>query len=288
MSLATAFLLIAQVGPNPAPEAAPIVPEELREQRRRNAAQAREAQVAQRSRLSECLALVAESEQRGTAFARSWRESAGADDAAQATHCLGFSHVRAGRFGEAQAAFATALGEAPSDNPAYRARLGGMAGNAAIAGGEADAAEGFFADAVEDARAASDAGLASGLSVDHARALVTLGRDDAAAAALSTARELNPGSARAWLLSATLSRRMALLSEAQSQIEQAADLDDQNPAIALEAGVIAALAGRRQDARRSFESVLILAPESGEANRATAYLEQLGDMQADENLSALP
>ena len=275
MSLTFAVLLIAQVGPNPALGAPPSVPEELLEQRRRNAERQQEADETQRSRLAECLSLVAESERRGTEFARNWRETAGADDAAQATHCLGFSHIRAGRFGEAQASFATALGEAREDNPAYRARLGGMAGNAALVSGDGASAERYFAGAVEDAQRAADAGLTAGLSVDHARALVALRRPDEAATALNTARTLDPSNTRAWLLSATLARRLDQLVEAQEHIAYAAELSPDDPAIALEAGVIAALSGSMQDARRNFETVLSLAPDGNEAPRARSYLEQL-------------
>ncbi|HCJ81674.1 MAG TPA: hypothetical protein DHV50_09230, partial [Erythrobacter sp.] len=84
-----------------------------------------------------------------------------------------------------------------------------------------------------------------------------------------------PANGRAWLLSATLSRRLDRLGEAREQIAQAALLAPQDPAVGLEAGVIAALSGREDDARRSFESVLQVAPQSPEATRARSYLEQL-------------
>ena len=48
-----------------------------------------------------------------------------------------------------------------------------------------------------------------------------------------------------------------------------------NRTVGLEAGVIAALSGRDEEARRSFESVLLVAPQSTEATRARTYLEQL-------------
>ena len=65
------------------------------------------------------------------------------------------------------------------------------------------------------------------------------------------------------------------LGEAREQIAQAALLSPQDPAVGLEAGVIAALSGRDEEARRSFESVLLVAPQSTEATRARTYLEQL-------------
>ena len=111
--------------------------------------------------------------------------------------------------------------------------------------------------------------------IDRARALVALERNDEAVATLEKARGNDPANARAWLLSATLSRRLERLGEAREQIAQAALLAPRDPAVGLEAGVIAALSGREQEARRSFESVLLVAPESDEAKRARGYLEQL-------------
>ena len=102
-----------------------------------------------------------------------------------------------------------------------------------------------------------------------------MGRNEDAVAALADARAADPANARAWLLSATLSRRLERLGEAREQIAQAALLSPQDPAVGLEAGVIAALSGRDEEARRSFESVLLVAPQSTEATRARTYLEQL-------------
>jgi Flp pilus assembly protein TadD len=77
------------------------------------------------------------------------------------------------------------------------------------------------------------------------------------------------------LLSATLSRRTGDLAAAQSQIEQAATLDPRDPAIGLEAGVIAALAGRDEAAKKSFESVIAASPDSAQGIAAKQYLAQL-------------
>jgi Flp pilus assembly protein TadD len=82
-----------------------------------------------------------------------------------------------------------------------------------------------------------------------------------------------------WLLSATLSRRLGDLTVAQAQIETAATLDGNDPAIALEAGVIAELAGNEDAARKSWQSVVAVAPSSPEATSAKAYLAQIGGGQ---------
>jgi Flp pilus assembly protein TadD len=101
----------------------------------------------------------------------------------------------------------------------------------------------------------------------------------AAAAALADARRDAPQSSDTWLLSATLSRRQGKLAEAQAEIETGAALAPADPAIGLEAGVIAALSGRDEAARQSFNSVISLAPQSPQAATARGYLAQLGEVQ---------
>ena len=150
-------------------------------------------------------------------------------------------------------------------------------GNAAMAQGKPAIAEIAFARAIRFASSSGDMPLLASVAVDRARALVALGRNEEAVAALSEARNSDPTHARAWLLSATLSRRLERLGEAREQIAQAATLSPQDPAVGLEAGVIAALSGREEEARRSFQSVLDVAPQSEEAARARSYLEQLAE-----------
>jgi hypothetical protein len=70
-------------------------------------------------------------------------------------------------------------------------------------------------------------------------------------------------------------RRTRRLGEAQRHIEYAATLAPRDPAVGLEAGVIAAMAGRAEQARASFQSVIDVAPESVEAGRARTYLTRL-------------
>ena len=82
-----------------------------------------------------------------------------------------------------------------------------------------------------------------------------------------------------WLLSATLSRRTGDLKSAQAQIETAAGLAPSDPAVGLEAGVIAELAGNDDAARKSWNAVVALAPDGSEATSAKAYLAQIGGGQ---------
>ena len=53
-----------------------------------------------------------------------------------------------------------------------------------------------------------------------------------------------------------------------------------DPEVGLEAGVIAALGGRDEAARKSFTSVIHAAPGSDLARRAQQYLDQLGPAAA--------
>ena len=273
MSILLPLLLgVVQVGPNPGAPQADAIPPELREQRERTAA----AQEQRSSRLVECLRLTGSDPQAGLAQAQSWRTSARGTDRARAGHCEGLALVRLDRFGEAQAVFLAARGEADEADMLYRARIGAMAGHAALASKNAEGAIPAFQAAIADARTGDDMMLAGQLEADLSGAYVVAGNNDAAAAALDRARQAYPDSPRAWLLSATLARRTDRLMDAQRFIERAATLGPRDPAVGLEAGVIAALARRDNDARASFASVIEVAPDSPQAAQAQRYLEQLG------------
>ena len=109
-----------------------------------------------------------------------------------------------------------------------------------------------------------------------ARALVALDRTGEAEAALNTARRDAAQDPDAWLLSATLARRLGKLSDAQFLIETAARLNPVDPEVGLEAGVIAVLSGRDEAARKSWQSVIAAAPGSAPAALAKSYIDQLG------------
>lgn len=272
-------LLLMQVGPFPTVGKMPGVPDELRDRppRESNEVKARPASPLPRhTQLTECVALTASDPQAALNRAQAWRETANSDlELAQSAHCLGLALVKLERFDDARRIFEVASAEAPDTNPAYSARLAAMAGNAALAEGKPATAEPLFATAAAHAQTAGDPKLTASLLADRARALVALDRLAEAATALSEARTDDPASAQIWLLSATLARRQQQLTEAQKYIEQAAVLAPRDPAIGLEAGVIAALSGRTEDARRSFASVVEVAPGSEEGTKAKAYLEQL-------------
>ena len=131
------------------------------------------------------------------------------------------------------------------------------------------------ADAVSAADGTIAGELMGEIASDHARALVGMDNMEQAAATLAQARVWAPQDGAIWLLSATLARRMDNLAAAQGFIETAALLDGANPAIALEAGLIAVLGGFDDAARASWQSVLATGAGTAEAAIAQDYLTQL-------------
>lgn len=230
---------------------------------------------AEDARLASCMRQARDNPDAAVVAALQWLEGLSAPDTRAPQECLGFAHTVAGRWNAAETAFATARDALPASDAGERARLGAMAGNAALAGTRAEQALDLLTAAQADAGAARDADLSGSIATDRARALVALGRELEGAQALASARELLPQDATVWLLSATLARRMDDLASAQSWIATAAGLDPRNPAIGLEAGLIAALAGEDDAARASWQSVIALAPASSQADAARQYLAQL-------------
>ena len=283
--------LAAQVGPFTPPgarEASPLPPELRNRKPRVKAPPPAPAlpapPVPERAggELRACLDLAASDPAAAEQSARGWLETAQGAARADAGQCLGVALARAQAWDDAAAAFLAARDAVPPDAHARRARLGALAGNAALAGGEGATALAALDPAASEAQAAGDAALGGEIAIDRARALVALARAAEAEAPLAAARAALPGNAQAWLLSATLSRRLGKLAEAQAQIERAAELLPVEPAIGLEAGIIAVLAGRDEAARKSWASVIAAAPESDAAAAARGYLAQLDSPQPQE------
>ncbi|KPH59267.1 tetratricopeptide repeat protein [Novosphingobium sp. ST904] len=223
-----------------------------------------------------CLLAVEADPERSADIARKALSSAQGRERVRAGLCLGVALADLNRWDEARAAFTQARDIADPGDHLSRARLGAMAGNAALADGKAGEALMLLGPAAAEAKTANDGSLGGSIALDRARALVSVGQNDEAAAALTDARTADPDNAQAWRLSATLSRRQNKLIEAQTQIEKAAQLAPQDPEIGLEAGVVAVMAGRDEAARRSWNSVLTMSPESPYAATAKEYLSQLG------------
>lgn len=227
--------------------------------------------------LAGCLAQIEEDPARAHAMAQIRRTETTGADRVLANHCLGTAASELGLWSDARTAFTAARDETPEAEPRTRARFAALAGNAALAGGDAVAAEELLTLAQADARAARAPLLEAIAATDRALALVPLGRTDEALTALENATTLAPERAEGWLLKATLLRRLEKLAEAQTAIERAATLAPANPDVGLEAGVIAVLGQRDAAARASWQSVIDLAPGSPQATSAKAYLAQLGD-----------
>jgi tetratricopeptide (TPR) repeat protein len=272
MSLILAALL-AQIGPSVSAGAGGALPQAPLDIRRKRTEVSTPTEI---GKLSQCLALARRDALSAEAQAEAWRSKAKGPERVEALHCRGVALSALGRWSEAVAAFDDARELAPTSEPGRKARFGAMAGNAALAGGDAARAEARLAAAQADALAAPDPVLAGDIAVDRSRAMVALGKLDEAGKLLEGARAASPSNAEGWLLSATLSRRMGKLADGQAQIQQAALLAPLDPAIGLEAGVIAVLAGRDEAARKSWQSVIAAAPDSAEAVTAKSYLDQLG------------
>lgn len=243
--------------------------------RRTDTANAPPALVA-RDRLGICLSAVKDDPMTGLASARAWAASATAGtEAGRANQCLGTAQARAGHYAEALPAFTRAIAALPAGEEGRHAALYALAAQSALASGDATRALGWLQTALLPS-SVLDADAKAEAQCDRARALVTLGRPEEARTALAEAHRLAPESAESWLLSATLARRDKNLVLAQHDIELAAQYARLDPAVGLEAGVIAVLAGRDDAARKSWQSVLTAAPASAEAVTAKGYLAQLG------------
>ena len=253
-----------------------IVEKKADEDRRRREQAAQTVDLPQSRSRAGCIGAVEADPARSAQLARDALGEAIGRERVRAGLCLGVALAELDRWDEAQRAFTDARDAAEPGDDASRARLGAMAGNAALAAGRPGEALALLAPAAVSAQSAGNRALTASISLDRARALVALKQPDAAFAALAQAREAAPDDAQAWLLSATLSRRQDKLIEAQAQIEKAAQLAQQDPEVGLEAGVIAVLSGRPEAARKSWEAVVSLAPGSDAAATAKGYIAQLG------------
>lgn len=223
-------------------------------------------------RLRLCIEQAGKDAPTALAQASAWVEQARGVGRSKALECLGQVHTVLLRWDAAESAFVDAAAAAGDDT--RRAALLAQAGNAALAGGKASRALPHF-----DAALALPGIVAverGQTSVDRARALVALDRDSDAVEAFAAAQRDAPDEPDAWLLGATLARRRGDLVAAQRQIEVAASLAPKDGEVGLEAGVIAMRAGREDAARKAWESVRLVAPDSAAAETARGYLAQLG------------
>ena len=278
MTITPLLAILLQVGPAPTTSPVSPLPPEMLEQRERSGRDAYVEVGPETSRLAQCLARTRTDPGGAIEEAEAWLEQASGGERGDAGQCLGVAQTQVGQRADAADTFLAARDATGQDDQRARALRGGLAGGALLAEGDAAGAIALLDQAQADADAAGEASIRGQIAIDRAIALVALDRTGEAASALDTARTAVPDNAQAWLLSATLSRRDGDLATAQTRIERAAMLAPLDPAIGLEAGLIAALSGRDEAARRSWQSVIEAVPGSAEAATAQGYLDQLGSV----------
>ena len=278
MTITPLLAILLQVGPAPTTSPVSPLPPEMLEQRERSRRDAYVEFGPETIRLAQCLARTRTDPGGAIEEAEAWLEQASGGERGDAGQCLGVAQTQVGQRADAADTFLAARDATGQDDQRARALRGGLAGGALLAEGDAAGAIALLDQAQADADAAGEASIRGQIAIDRAIALVALDRTGEAASALDTARTAVPDNAQAWLLSATLSRRDGDLATAQTRIERAAMLAPLDPAIGLEAGLIAALSGRDEAARRSWQSVIEAVPGSAEAATAQGYLDQLGSV----------
>jgi tetratricopeptide (TPR) repeat protein len=218
---------------------------------------------------TECLDLARKDAPSAVTEASLWAQQGGGY---LARACQGFAYASDFKFDLAVPMLTESAKGAEEKKDPRAARFWAQAGNAAIADDKPTDALTALDNALIVAAANTEK---ADIEVDRARALVALNRSDEAVTALASARQLGPENGTAWLLSATLARRLNKLSDALTYIQTAASLLTRDPAVALEAGNIAIEAGDEANARKQWEQTIAIAPASRQANSAQAQLAAL-------------
>jgi len=220
-------------------------------------------------RYHDCRQLAASDPQQAEARANQWRLDGGGFVAQQ---CLGMAYANEGKWQAAAAEFAAAAQSAQARHDDRAASYWAETGNARLAAGDASGA-----------RAALDAALAAGTlderqraeaRLDRARALVVIGNLPQARADLDQALEVVPQDSLAWLLSATLARRMGDLARAHKDIAEAEKRAPDSAPVELEAGNIAAMSSDQAGAKAAWQRAVTLSPNSDAGHSAAQALQQ--------------
>lgn len=220
-------------------------------------------------RYQACLSLATSDPASAQSEAERFRIAGGGPRARQ---CLALAYAQEERWSEAATTFDAAARDADAAKDPLAARYWAQAGNAWLAAGDANKAH----DALTTALAA---GTLSGqdkgeVLLDRARSLVAAGQAAAARADLDAALEDTPKDPLAWLLSATLARRMNDLPRARGDIDRALAMSADDASVQLEAGNIAALQGDEASAKAAWTKAVKLAPASPMGQSASAALAQ--------------
>ncbi|MEI5686359.1 MULTISPECIES: hypothetical protein [Sphingomonas] len=226
-------------------------------------------------RFARCRALAQTDPAAAQAEALRWSLRGGSYFARQ---CNGLALAQQGDFAAAALAFTAAAKAADAAHDKRAANYWAQAGNAQLAAGDVPAARVSLDTALV---AGTLEGLALGEArLDHARALVAANDLPAARRDLDLALAQASDDPLAWLLSATLARRMNNLTRARTDIGEALRRSPDDASVQLEAGNIAALAQDEAGARAAWSAAARLAPDAPAGRNARAALAQFGDAPA--------
>lgn len=232
-------------------------------------------------KLRDCLKLVRADAKSGIVSANEWaREQPSGKNRYFADICLASGYARDGKYSQSADRFAEAARAAEKAGDLGAAKLWAQAGGAALSAGRTDDALGYIETALRSGKLLP--GERIDTLIDRARAYVASDRLDSAMTDLAEIRRTAPNLGQGWLLSATLARRMGDLAAAQGFIKTAGALYVSDPAVALEAGNIAAAAGAYDIAREQWQQTIKIAPGSPQSATAKALLEQLAAIDAEQ------
>lgn len=235
------------------------------------------------ARFDRCAALVRTDPAAALAEATRWSVGGGTWLPRQ---CAGLAYAAQAKFDDAARSFENAAAAARTAQDDHAARLFAQAGNAWLAAGDA-----------AKARAALDSALVQGTltglqlgeaRLDHARALVAAGEPDTARRDIDLALQSAPEDPLAWLLSATLARRMGDPKRAATDIAEALSRSPDDASVQLEAGNIAALAGNAARAQAAWAEAARIAPTTPVGRSARAALAQFATTPAPATTPARP
>lgn len=220
-------------------------------------------------RYHRCLEAATQHPAEGESEATRWKAAGGGTRARQ---CLGVALANQQRWMGAADEFEGAAKDAEAARDPDAGSYWAQAGNAWLAAGEAVKAQRALDAAIAGGTLA---GLHLGEAhLDRARALVAAGalaaaRDDIDAALVDAGDD-----PLAWLLSATLARRMNDWARAKKDIAEALSRASDDASVQLEAGNIAAATGDEEGAKAAWDQAMRLGPGTAAGRAAGIALQQ--------------
>ncbi|MCM8729515.1 hypothetical protein NFE57_00840 [Hephaestia sp. MAHUQ-44] len=220
-------------------------------------------------RYHRCLAAATQRPAEGESEATRWKAVGGG---VQARQCLGVALANQQHWMSAAEEFEGAASDAHAARDPDVGSYWAQAGNAWLAAGEA-----------VKAQHALDAALASGTlsglhlgeaHLDRARALVAAGALAPARTDIDAALADAGDDPLAWLLSATLARRMNDWPRAKHDIGEALSRAADDASVQLEAGNIAAATGDEEAAKGAWDQAMRIGPETAAGRAAGVALQQ--------------